>query len=596
MSELTFIIPIGPAHQHLAARAIASVEAQTIPCTLLSQVDNKREGPGAIRNRLLAQVTTPFVSFLDADDWIEPDFAERTLAEYEHIGGGRYIFTDWFKEDGTIVETPCLNGANGEAIGAPSRKPYCGGTWHPLTTLLPTEWVRAVGGFDEQLPAVEDTDLYLKLCTSFRCGHRLAVPLFHYTPGGGRAITFRASPDYDRVMSELTKRYGGQMGCCGDKQDPPVPVGQKQPGDVLAMALWHGNREEYGRVTQRFYPRISMPQTAWVDPRDVAQSPALWRLVEMPPVDHMQGFTALSELAGAGMTTVKRQSVAPIMTRVTPPPTATPAAPNIARVVRLAQRAVSSDPIFVLPAKDYPSYSAVKRLIELSGYQAVPITKMDVFGRQPYIILTPEKLPDLSGVRARVIAWQLEYAGDYTTNYDGFTGEVWASDKAWADAHGAKYVLMGSHPDLVQGKRAKRAKFDVTMLAYMTPRRQTIKDKLSDLRWPEDYPGHETERRDQVLLQSKIMLHVHQHENAPYAAPQRIALAASAKMAVISETVSDPGDLVRTGIEYKDYANLRGFVVDRLASSAWLSSSSIALHHFLCVEYPFRRCIEEALK
>lgn len=594
ISNLTFVIPIGPAHQYLAERAIASVKAQTIPCELLTQVDERSEGPGIIRNRLLAQVTTPFVSFLDADDFVEPGFAEQTIAEYRHIGGKRYIFTDWFKADGSIVETPCLSGPNGEVIAAPTRKPYCGGTWHPITTLIPTDWARAIGGFDEQLPALEDTDFNLKLCTSFRCGHRLAVALFHYSPGGGRAATFRASPDYDKTMRLLTVRYGGQMGCCGDKQDPPTPVGQKQPGDVLAMALWHGNRSEYGRVTQRFYPRISMPQTAWVDPRDVAQSPALWRMVETAPVDHTQGFTTLSELAGAGMTTVKRQSVAPVMTQVTAPATQTPAAPNIARVVRLAQRAVSSDPIFVLSVKEYPSYSAVKRLIELSGYKIIPITKIDVFSRQPYIILSPDPLPDLSGVRARIIAWQLEYAGDYTHNYDGFKGEIWASDKAWADAHGAKYVLMGSHPDLVQGKRAKRAKYDVTMLAYMTPRRQTIKDKLSDLRWPEDYPGHDTDRRDEVLRQSKVMLHVHQHENAPYCAPQRIALAASAKMAVISEMMTDAGDLANY-ILFNDY----GTIADRVRSALKYADRENAhgrLYNLLCVERTFRRCVEEALK
>jgi hypothetical protein len=293
------------------------------------------------------------------------------------------------------------------------------------------------------------------------------------------------------------------------------------------------------------------------------------------------------------MTTVKRQ-VAPVVSQTAEASVMPPVQPNIARVVRLAQRVASSDPIFVLPAKDYPSYSAVKRLIELSGYKTIPITKLDVFGRQPYIILTPDQLPNLDGVRARVIAWQLEYAGDYTHNYDGFKGEVWASDKAWADAHGAKYVLLGSHPDLVQGKRAKRAKFDVTMLAYMTPRRQVIKDKLADLRWPEDYPGHDTERRDEVLRQSRLMLHVHQHENAPYIAPQRIALAASARMMVLCESVFDPGAL--NCIKYADDKDIPAVARDWLNEGAALRATAEDIHQRLCIDNPFRRCIEEALK
>lgn len=593
MPDLTFVIPIGPAHRHLAARAIKSAETQTVPCAVLSQIDEQQVGPGVLRNRLLAQVTTPFVSFLDADDWIEPDFAERTLAEYKHGGGNAYIFTDWFKPSGEVVETPCLSGPNGEVIGAPDKKPYCGGTWHPITTLLPTPWARAAL-FDEQLPAVEDTDFYLRLCTSFRCGHRLAVPLFHYTPGGGRAARFRESADYDNTMRLLTARYGGQMGCCGDTPNPPVPVGERQPGDVLAMALWHGNRQEYGRVTQRFYPRISMPSTAWVDPRDVAQSPELWRLVEMAPVDYTQGIYSLQQMANAGLASVnKSAAAAPAVTPVAPVKSPEP---SLARVIRLSQKAVSPEPIFVFPAKAYPSYSDVQRLVTLAGYQSITINKLDAFSRQPYIVLSPEPLPDLDGARARIIAWQLEYAGDYTHNYDHFKGEVWASDKAWADAHGAKYVLMGSHEGLAEGKRSKRAKYDVSMLAYLTPRRQTLKDALGALRWPVDYPGHDTPERADVLNHTRLLLNVHQHDNAPYIAPQRIALAAAYYLPVICETVADPGDLSPAAIQYMDYTGIPALVAEKLASHAWLTLFGTALHHLLCEEFPFRRCVEEALK
>jgi hypothetical protein len=601
MSEVTFIIPIGPAHQELAARAIASAQAQTVPCEVLYQLDTQQRGPGVLRNQMLMRTMTEFVVFLDADDWVEPTFVEETLAEYRRIGGNAYIFTDWVNARNEVIEAPCKNGPDHQPVSTPDLKPYCGGTWHTITALIPTAWARAVNGFDEQLPAVEDTDFFLKLCTTFRCGHRLARPLFHYSPAGGRGLNFHNSPDLDRVMGELTLRYGGKMGCCGGDATVVLPIGEKQPGDVLAMAMWHGNRSEFGRITRRHYPRISYPRTAWVDPKDVAQSPQLWQPVDQPTVDANTGSNSIQEIAAMGMATVVKKPYAPPAFEGPVPPVE--AKPDVARVKRLGKRAVEKldQPIFVFPEKDYPSYSDIKRLVALSGFDSTTFKQIDVFSRRPLIVVSPEPIPNLNGVMARVICWQLEYAGEYTGNYAGFKGEVWASDKGWADANGAKYVLLGSHPDLVGDSLRSRSMdwdYDVTMLSYMTPRRQAIKDQLADLRWPVDYPGHAGQARADVLWGSRLMLQVHQHDDAPYIAPQRIALAAAFSMPVISEAVADPGDLLRL-MPWTAYPVLSRFV--RLSAQdpeTWQRAKPFgeALHKFLCLERSFRICVEEALK
>jgi hypothetical protein len=589
MPDLTFVIPIGPAHIGLSRRAIDSVKAQTVPCLWLAMHDEKRRGPGYLRNQMLERVTTEFVSFLDADDWVEPTFAEETLAAHQSIGGGKYIYTDWLDADKHPIAAPCLNGPNGTTISANDRQPYCGGAWHVLTTLMPTEWARSIGGFDEYLPAVEDTDFYLKLCVTMHCGYRLARPLFHYSPDGGRAKEFRTSPDYHKVMGALTQRYGGKVGCCGGDSKVVPPTGEKQPNDVQAMALWHGNRTEYGRVTGRVYPRISFPKTTWVDPRDVSQSPALWKLLDQKPVDAFTGLTQVAQIAELGMAGIKAQA----KTMVAEPPPPVQTKPNVARVIALAKQ--TSEPTFVFSDKPYPSYSDIRRLVELSGFKAITTKQIDAFSRAPYIVVAPEPIPDLNGLKARVICWQLEYAGDYTHNYDGFTGEVWASDKAWADEHGSKYVLLGSHPGLADGEPLEPL-YDVTMLGYMIPRRQAIKDALSDLRWPIDYPGHDTTERDTILLRTRLMLHVHQHEGSHYIAPQRIAIAAAHHMPVISETVKDAGDLNRV-ITFRDYVDLIPEVAQQLSEAdSYLKSIGEEIHQYLCIERPFRTCVMEALK
>lgn len=590
MPDVTFIIPIGLSHKTVSARAIASVNAQTIPVLMLTMLDIQHQGPGALRNQMLKQVNTEFVTFLDADDWIEETFAEDCLAEYRRIGGGKYIYTDWIDAKGMFVRTPCLTGPNGHPIPVPAQKPYCGGTWHPITTLLPTEWVKAVGGFDEQLPAVEDTDFFLKLCTTNHCGHRLDKPLFHYVPNGGRAAAFYQGTEQPRVMAELSKRYEGKMGCCGDDPKDVKPVGERQPGDVLARMRWHGNRKEHGTITGRMYPRGSFPATAWIDPRDAADMPDLWTVVDRP-VDQSQGITTLEHLATLGMATIpQRPALQP-----DPPAPVSPVEikPDIQRVVSLARQTWLNEPVFVFPDKDYPSYGDIKRLVEVSGFQSISMNQFDMNSRAPYIVVSPEVIPDLRAM-SRVIAWQLEYAGDYTHNYDAFIGEVWASDKAWAERHHAKYVLMGSHEDLAEKviEKATERTFDVTMLGYMIPRRQAIKEQLSDLRWPVDYPGHGTLERASVLGRTRLMLHVHQHDNAPYLAPQRIALAAAYHMPVISEVTPGLGDLSDQVI-LGAYTQLPDLVRHFLATPTRLGHE---LHEYLCIQHPFRQCVEEALK
>lgn len=617
MAELTFIIPIGKGHAELAIRAMSSVKAQTFPCELLTMLDVNERGPAAIRNILLRQVTTEFVSFLDADDWVEPTFAEETIAAFRRAGGNCYIFTDFVGDDGLITETPCINDTmDKRSRSVPERKPYCGGTWHQITTLIPTAWAKAVNGFDEQLPAVEDTDFYLKLCTTFRCGVKLSKPLFHYTGGGKRSHDFRVGPDYDRVMGELSSRYGGKMGCCGDQTAIAKPIGEKQPGDVLAMALWRGNRTEQGRITGRVYPRLSFPRTTWVDPRDVSFSPQFWSLVGQPAVDEGAALQSVAEIAQKGMAAVKQSPYAPPTIEPDPPPVIKQK-PDVKRVLNLARAAQgkTDEPIFVFPEKEYPSYSDIKRLAQLSGFDIVTPKQIDPFSRRPYIVVSPESPGQLNGLRAWVICWQLEYAGQYTNNYTGFKGDVWASDKAWADANNAKYVLMGSHEELTTsstralnpptmvkelGEAAQRTggklSFDVTMLGYMIPRRQVIKDALNDLNWPPDYPGHDTYERDSILSNTRLMLHVHQHDNAPYIAPQRIAIAAAYHMPVISETVSDPGDL--HGVLFTDYGNISDVVHSQLKDTEGREMAvrvGEKLHNYLCVERPFRTCVMEAL-
>lgn len=606
------------------------MQRQTVPCLHFAMLDQHGKGPGYIRNRLLEKVTTPYVGFLDADDWLEPTFAEETL---RYTDWGRWpIFTDWL-QDGARIRA--------------SRKPWCEGTFHLITTVLPTDLLRSVGGFDETLPAMEDTDLYLKIMARGLCGLRVPKPLVHYRKDGGRAFRLHQSQQQlDNLRDEMNRRYGGiKMGCCGNNTDiPDVPAGERGPNDVLAMALWWGNRVEHGRSTGRHYPRTGNHKMVWVDIRDVRAAPHLWQEVpedvdmsELPEDgDPARGVAALAQaLTDRG--TLKAPP--PVMPAPPPPievhPTpdfdkvrtlirsvesasiahlewgvttgeVTPLPPGVIERFETTLRSMLEQPIFVIPAKTYPSYSDFWELVKLAGQfqmierdilQGAEHTLQSLLNdpRQTLIFTGPDAIPDCAHARARTIFWQLEYVGDYTEQANYRTvSEVWSSDPTHAKRTGAKYVLLGSHKGLnSQSAKVKpKPEYDVTMLAYMTSRREAIQQRLNGYRFPATYPGHTGDDRHKILRRTRLMLHAHQHDT-PAMTPLRYALAAAYRLPLLSERVPEAGPL-QDAIMWADFDDLPPRARLFLEGKHYWDHD--ALYDLLCREHTFGECVEGALK
>jgi len=324
-SKVTVCIPVAPYHEKSLDTALASVEAQTVPCTAIYMKDEEEDGPGVIRNEMLRVVKTPYVIFLDADDWIEPNYIEETMKVMQL---GYYVYTDWYQDD--------------QYVHAPHRA-WCEGTWHPITTLLSTALVRSVGGFDEEIDAMEDTEFYLKMSTARHCGIRLEQALFHYGPGGRRSLIAHEGGRINQLRDVFRERFLNQMGCCGDIQplDKSNPLGEKQPGDVLAMALWGGNHPEYGRATARMYPRMSYPKVTCVARSDVEARPNHWKEQIEPALNDNRQLTGAGGLAQVMQ--FHGQMGQPEAAPPTPPPDA-PAnfsrediKPNIQKVTQIAR-------------------------------------------------------------------------------------------------------------------------------------------------------------------------------------------------------------------------------------------------------------------
>lgn len=267
MRDVSVLIPVGPKHVSFLERARVSAEKQTIPVNILTYQDVDGRGSGYARNRLLEMCFSRFLVFLDADDRLEPTFVEDCLAAFDDT---HYVYTDWFVDDKVVqAAEECWCFESGWQV-------------HVVTSLLPVAYAKAVGGFDESLPGMEDTEFYMRLAAANRCGKRLAKPLVHYQPGGERSNAFRARADYLDIKATIGRKFEGKyMSCCGQNTTlSTVPQGEQLPGDIQAEALWVGVRTEHGRATGRIYPRMATPERAWVDPRDVAASPNLWRAIQ----------------------------------------------------------------------------------------------------------------------------------------------------------------------------------------------------------------------------------------------------------------------------------------------------------------------------
>lgn len=276
---LTFVIPTASYHSGFVEEAVASCLNQTLLCQVIVVYDHERRGAGWARNRGLEHVTTPFTAFLDADDTLDPCFAEKTLRAWD---GKRYVYAGWFTDK--PITAPC--------------KPWSGnGESHIITTLLPTQWVKAIGGFREDIQA-EDTEFYWHITRSGLCGKRLDEPLVQYRKGGQRSQLLHDDPDRDAILKRAIEAYERlPMPCngCGENvQFDTPPAGEQQAGDVLAEALWMGNRSERGRATGRIYPRTGNHKTLWIAPEDVQARPDLFRVVQadLPPIITEDGFAA----------------------------------------------------------------------------------------------------------------------------------------------------------------------------------------------------------------------------------------------------------------------------------------------------------------
>lgn len=262
---LTVVIPYTTEHAELVPRAVASVQGQTIPCEYVTVYDKHRQGVAHARNEGVKQVKTPLIAFLDADDYLYPDYAEKMLTA---LKPDTYTYCNFHYGSQKAVYTvdKCIDTLTGRR--------------HTVSCVMKKDDFWAIGGFDTSFLKAEDVEFYQRAHHKGYCGIHVDHILFHYTDDKPikRHQLAEQTPAY---IQKIRAMYQGvtTMGCCGDFKPNPNSIPESHLAtDVLVTANWSGNRKRTGAISKRSY-RGGNGKFMWVDPRDQQAQPNLFKLV-----------------------------------------------------------------------------------------------------------------------------------------------------------------------------------------------------------------------------------------------------------------------------------------------------------------------------
>lgn len=243
--KISIIIPVGPGHQGQGLQdALDSVYSQTETdweCIVVNDtgqdldntpswcyvLDTGRTGGGVSGARnvglsAIAKTSEHFV-FLDADDYLDPEFLAKTLWVQKKAGG--YVYTDFYKDADTIVRIQDFE-----------CKDQLHNLHHPITCLYPVALKDKVR-FDESMTVGEDWDFILACQAQGYCGIRVSEPLVYYRQDSG-SNRRQLIDQIDTIRDKMLSKWGDKMGCgCPNNIMGAAYVEQGQQGSQAIPQL-----------------------------------------------------------------------------------------------------------------------------------------------------------------------------------------------------------------------------------------------------------------------------------------------------------------------------------------------------------------------
>jgi len=254
---VSVIIPVGPGHEDKIFEAIDSVEGQTLkrwelilvndsgtpiditPYPFVRYIETRKpkSGPGVARNMGELIARGRFLFFLDADDWIAPNALEIMLSQWNISKS--IVYSNYYGI-ATIEDEDYLNKLGDRLVDynpknhkakilhraeeydckraqeQPNDPLY---HWCIVSCLIPREYHKAIGGFDETMKSWEDVDYHWRMSHNGYCYSKIDDPLVAYRfDTGNRRNAANPDTNLDTAKSLLsymkTKYKGIKMANC----------------------------------------------------------------------------------------------------------------------------------------------------------------------------------------------------------------------------------------------------------------------------------------------------------------------------------------------------------------------------------------------
>jgi hypothetical protein len=218
----------------------------------------------AVRNFLVKLVKTPYFFFLDADDLLPKETIAKMEAFIKTVPVNRYVY------GGTIIF--------GEGkLEVPARdfdcKALTQGVYFPNGVLQPTQNLEIVGGWDENLPILEDKEWWIKAAEHDVIGEPLKnLFTYEYRQNADSLVaTYRKTPAWQEALAYIELHHkkffqGEYPMCCGKPKTPistfssATPIVAKDGQITIHYMLGTGDATYWGAVTgQRYIVSASHP-------------------------------------------------------------------------------------------------------------------------------------------------------------------------------------------------------------------------------------------------------------------------------------------------------------------------------------------------
>jgi glycosyltransferase involved in cell wall biosynthesis len=199
--KTTVLIPSIPSRADLLDRAIASVDAQTCKAAVHVQLDETGQGAARTRNVGLRAIQTPYVAFLDDDDWLYPDHVELLQGGLESNPDCDLAYS-WFDSNDPNFSTRdiCMywppTGEWRSIEGMPFTSMHaeyivCVGNMIPVCTLARLRSVQQVGGFPDVYQ--EDWRLWQKMLRAGQKFYHVPKRTWYYNrhPGNTAGLPYQ---------------------------------------------------------------------------------------------------------------------------------------------------------------------------------------------------------------------------------------------------------------------------------------------------------------------------------------------------------------------------------------------------------------------